>query len=103
VHRKHLHETAGSSSVADLGHEVKVTVEPQATLRDALQEMLLSNSGSVVVVDGTGRFQGVLAIETLTAVIHRMRREAREHYEQLAAADPEHHGHLEDAVAGADY
>ena len=31
---------------------VTATVEPNATLHDALEEMLLSNAGQAVVVDG---------------------------------------------------
>ncbi|MDH3704926.1 MAG: betaine/proline/choline family ABC transporter ATP-binding protein [Acidimicrobiia bacterium] len=65
------------------GLPVKVTIEPQATLRDALEEMLLSSSGHVCVVDGKGAFQGVVGILTLTDVIDRMQTEAQEHYDQL--------------------
>jgi osmoprotectant transport system ATP-binding protein len=67
----------------ELGMPVKATVEPQATLRDALEEMLTSNAGFVSVVDGRGRLQGVVGIESLTKVIDRMQREARQHYADL--------------------
>jgi osmoprotectant transport system ATP-binding protein len=58
-------------------------VEPQATLRDALEEMLTSSAGCCAVVDGRRRLQGVIAIDSVTEVIQRMQTEARRHYEQL--------------------
>ncbi len=69
--------------MAEAGMAVKATVEPQATLRDALEEMLTSNAGLVCVVDGKGRLQGVVAIHSLTAVLNRMQEEARQHYAEL--------------------
>lgn len=70
-----------------LGVQVVAKVEPQATLHDALEEMLSSNAGQAVVVDGRGVFQGVIAAETLTAAVARMRSDAQKHYEELAATE----------------
>jgi osmoprotectant transport system ATP-binding protein len=70
----------------DLGMPVQAIVEPQATLRDALEEMLTSSSGCCTVVDGRRRFQGIISIESVTAVIQRMQDEARRHYEELEEA-----------------
>jgi osmoprotectant transport system ATP-binding protein len=68
------------------------TIEPAATLRDALEEMLLSSSGQVVVVDGRGRYQGVVAVETLTDRVRRMREAAQRHYEELRVSEPDNPG-----------
>ena len=76
----------GTRALAEAGTPV-TTVEPQATLRDALEEMLLSSCGQVVVVDGRGRYQGIVAVETLTAEVQRMRDAARRHYVELQAAE----------------
>ncbi len=65
------------------------TVEPNATLHDALEEMLLSNAGQAVVVDGKGRCQGILDIEVLADVLKRLRGQAKKHYEQLAVQEAE--------------
>jgi osmoprotectant transport system ATP-binding protein len=49
------------------------TVQPHATLHDALDEMLASSCGAAVVVDDAGRYRGVLSIEGLMRVIGEMR------------------------------
>jgi len=66
------------------GAEVNATVLPNATLHDALEEMLLSNAGQAVVVDDKGRCQGILDIERLADVLKRLRGQAKKHYEELA-------------------
>ncbi|MCB1011703.1 MAG: CBS domain-containing protein, partial [Microthrixaceae bacterium] len=73
--------------LTSLGAPVVSKVEPQATLHDALEEMLSSNAGSAVVVDGKGRYQGVVAAETLTGAVAAMRADAKRHYEELAAEE----------------
>ncbi len=83
VNEQHL--ARAGTPLTQLGAPVVATVEPQATLHDALEEMLSSNAGSCVVVDGRGTFQGVIAAETLTGAVSRMRAEAQRHYEELAA------------------
>ncbi len=83
VNSEHL-ERAGVG-LGELGMAVQATVEPQATLHDALEEMLVSNAGCACVVDGTGRFQGVVDIETLTDVLRRLRAAAKKHYDDLAS------------------
>ena len=69
------------------GAAVTATVEPNATLHDALEEMLLSNAGQAVVVDGRGRCQGILDISVLADVLKRLRSQAKKHYEQLAVQE----------------
>jgi osmoprotectant transport system ATP-binding protein len=73
--------------LSQLGAPVIATVEPHATLHDALEEMLSSNAGTCVVIDGRGVFQGVIAAETLTGAVARMRAEAKRHYEELAVEE----------------
>jgi osmoprotectant transport system ATP-binding protein len=69
--------------LSDLGLPVKAMIEPQATLRDALEEMLLSSAGYCTVVDGRRRLLGIVSIDSFTQVISRMQDEARRHYEEL--------------------
>ncbi|MEX2625850.1 MAG: betaine/proline/choline family ABC transporter ATP-binding protein [Ilumatobacteraceae bacterium] len=66
------------------GAPVRAKVPPNATLHDALEEMLMSNAGQAVVVDGKGKYLGILDIERLADVLKRMRAEAKKHYDQLA-------------------
>ena len=61
-----------------LPHEAQV--EPQATLADALNEMIVGNAGCAVVVDGPGRYQGLVDIDTIMQAIQGMRRENEEYY-----------------------
>ena len=83
VNDEHLART--DQDVAELGRPVEATVPPNATLHDALEEMLLSNAGQACVVDPSGRFQGILDIATLTDVLRRMRTDAKRHYDELAS------------------
>ncbi|MCB0952351.1 MAG: ABC transporter ATP-binding protein [Microthrixaceae bacterium] len=85
VNEAHLART--DEPLTSLGAPVVSKVEPQATLHDALEEMLSSNAGSAVVVDGKGRYQGVVAAETLTGAVAAMRADAKRHYEELAAEE----------------
>jgi osmoprotectant transport system ATP-binding protein len=85
VNDEHLADTA--TPLSRSGPTVMATVEPNATLHDALEEMLLSNAGQAVVVDGKGRCQGILDIEVLADVLKRLRSQAKKHYEQLAVQE----------------
>ncbi|HWL42936.1 MAG TPA: betaine/proline/choline family ABC transporter ATP-binding protein [Ilumatobacter sp.] len=68
------------------GLSVVAKVQPNATLHDALEELLRSSAGQAVVVDERDHFLGILDVEQLADVLKRMRAEARKHYDQLAAA-----------------
>ncbi|MGI8985012.1 MAG: ATP-binding cassette domain-containing protein [Acidimicrobiales bacterium] len=83
VNRANLEQT--DAALTDLGQPVVATVEPQATLHDALEEMLLSSAGQACVIDGSGRFLGIIDILTLTQVLQRMRAAAKKHYDDVAA------------------
>jgi osmoprotectant transport system ATP-binding protein len=85
VNDQHLDDL--SKPLAQAGAAVTATVEPNATLHDALEEMLLSNAGQAVVVDPKGRCQGILDIEVLADVLKRLRSQAKKHYEQLAVQE----------------
>jgi osmoprotectant transport system ATP-binding protein len=69
-------ERAGDA--ADRGLPAAAIVEPQATLHDALDEMITSNVGCAVVVDGDGAYQGVVDIDTVMAAVNTLRAELRE-------------------------
>ncbi len=55
------------------------TVHPDDTLRDALNEMLISRVGCAVVVDGAGVYQGVVDLPTIMTAIQEMRTNAGGH------------------------
>jgi osmoprotectant transport system ATP-binding protein len=88
IHRHDLRAATDGARLLTLGQTVKGTIEPQATLRDALDEMIQSNHGCLTVVDGGGRFRGCLDIEVVTSVIHRMQEDARRHYRDLTGENP---------------
>jgi osmoprotectant transport system ATP-binding protein len=73
-----LERASDGRSVAEVGLPVVALVEPQATLADALDEMLTSNGGVAVVVDGRGAYQGVVDMETVIDTIRSLRAEAEE-------------------------
>lgn len=78
---KHLKRAEGP--LLEIGIPAQAIVEPIATLRDALDEMLDSNAGQVIVVDTDGSYTGVVDLEALISSIRRMRSDAKEHYEKL--------------------
>jgi osmoprotectant transport system ATP-binding protein len=74
-----------SRRLGEAGAVVRAMVPPNATLHDALEELLMSNAGQAVVVDEHGRYQGIIDVGTLADVLKRMRADAQKHYDQLAA------------------
>ncbi len=68
-------------SVSDLDHAgkaVQVTVEPEDTLRDALEKMLQSAVGTACCVNPDGSYRGVVRVETLVEIIDRLQRTERD-------------------------
>ena len=61
-----------------LGLEVDTTVRRQATLADALNELVRSRVGSAVVVDNNGVYEGTVDMEVIMAAAETMRRAAHE-------------------------
>ena len=59
-----------------VGLPATALVEPQATLRDALDEMVTSTVGCAVVTDGQGRYQGVVDLGTVMKAVDEMRAHA---------------------------
>jgi len=74
--------------VRELGLPAVATVEKQATLSDALEEMLLGSAGVAIVVDGRGRYQGLLDIDNVITSIQTMRDENAEFYRAAKLIDP---------------
>ena len=70
-----------TSALTESGKAVQVLVEPEDTLRDALEKMLQSAVGTACVVDPDGAYRGVVRIETLIDLIGKMQREGRERHE----------------------
>ena len=78
LNRRSLDEVNG---IEDAGKAVRVIVEPEDTLRDALEKMLQSAVGTACVVNPDGSYRGVVRVETLVAIIEKLQREERERQE----------------------
>ena len=63
------------------------TVEPDADLATALDQMIRSRVGTAVVVDGRGAYRGVLDFGTVTAAAETMRRAAHERADEAERAE----------------
>lgn len=75
--------TDPSRDLLGVGLPVRARVEPQATLHDALDEMLVGSVGGAVVVDGEGRFHGVVDMDAVMLAIRQMR-DADNEFHRLA-------------------
>jgi osmoprotectant transport system ATP-binding protein len=76
------------------------TVEPHATLRDALDAMLAASCGCAVVVDDAGRYRGVLGIDRLMRAIGEMREVERGRDRGLVEVPARHRGRAVTTVPG---
>jgi osmoprotectant transport system ATP-binding protein len=74
--------------VREMGLPAVALVEPQATLSDALEEMLLGSAGVAIVVDGRRRFQGILDVDDIITAIQAMRDANTEYYRAAKLIDP---------------
>ena len=68
-----LNRVSAERPVEQCGQPVVAFVEPQATLADALDEMLTSNGACAVVVDGRGSLQGIVDIDAIYGTIRDLR------------------------------
>ncbi|UJH69712.1 CBS domain-containing protein [Ornithinimicrobium sp. INDO-MA30-4] len=80
VGARDLSRAHAGEDIAKLGLPATATVEPQATLSDALNELITSNGGVAIVVDGSGVFQGVVDIESILTAVRTMREENSKFY-----------------------
>ncbi len=63
-----------SESLDAAGIGVRVRVEPEHTLRDALEQMLQSVTGTAIAIDKDGAYQGLVKIELLNEFLQEMQR-----------------------------
>ena len=81
----------GSEPLDRIGSPVTAVVEPHATLAGALDAMVSSRVGGVVVVDGRGAYTGTVDMGVIMAAAETMRMAALERSiaaEPLQADDP---------------
>lgn len=64
---------AAGRPLSQVGSRIEATVEPQATLADALNELVIARNALSVVVDKRGRYLGVVDIEQINSHIRTMR------------------------------
>ncbi len=76
------HDLRRGGSLSSLGLPARAVVEPHATLADALNELITSNGGVAIIVDGDGRYQGIVDMETIMTSVRTMR---AEHYARYLA------------------
>jgi len=81
--------------LSEMGMPPEALVQPNATLSDALNEMLKSRYGCATVVDEAGVYQGNLDFATVSSAIQEMRRDARD--KSRAEADEIHAARTADA------
>ena len=70
-----------------LGVPPQALVQQEATLHDALNELIAASYSVAVVVDSAGRYQGVVDIETISQAIRSMRSSAQERARQEQLSD----------------
>ncbi len=78
-----------SRPLTEVGLRARATVEEQATLSDALEEMLLGAAGVAIVVDRRGAYQGLLDVDDIITAIQTMRDATAEFYRAAKLVDPE--------------
>lgn len=74
----------GAGSLDQAGKAVRVTVEPEDTLRDALEKMLQSAVGTACVVNPDGSYRGVVRVETLVELIDKLQTAERDRQAAMA-------------------
>ena len=78
----------GEEPLDRIGLPVEAQVRPQATLADALNEIVRSRVGCAVVVDGDGTYRGTVDMSVVMAAAEAMRQAARDaDREQMDGAD----------------
>ncbi len=80
---------AGRGTLNRAGLPAKATVEPQATLSDALNELIISNAGCAIVVNGSGVYQGIVDMETIMSSVRIMRDDSAQFYLAQKNYEPE--------------
>ncbi len=76
-----------TGSLERIGTPVNGVVQPQATLAGALDAMVSSRVGAVVVVDGRGAYLGTVDMGVIMAAAETMRAAARENAGEPSTAD----------------
>ena len=70
-----------------IGLPPEAVVEPQATLNDALNELITANYSVAIVVDSAGAYQGIVDIDQINEAIRTMRTDARARAREGLLAD----------------
>lgn len=74
-----------AEALTEAGHPVRVTVEPEDTLRDALEKMLQSSVGIACCVKPDGSYRGVIRVETLMNLIETLQQAERDKHAAASA------------------
>jgi len=70
-------QRADGRPLDQIGLPPEAVVEPQATLNDALNELITANYSVAIVVDADGAYQGIVDIDHINEAIRGMRTAAR--------------------------
>ena len=85
-------------TISDENHDL-VTVDRRATLNDALDTMLVSGHGGVVVTGRRDEYQGVVRIGQLVNLLQETREQAEQAMAEAAAVEKAEQDHAEAALA----
>ncbi|MFP4233551.1 MAG: betaine/proline/choline family ABC transporter ATP-binding protein [Nitriliruptoraceae bacterium] len=77
-----------SRPLTEVGIRARAFVQPEETLAEALEAMLLGAAGMAIVTDNRGRFDGVLNIDDIIAAIQAMQDQSVEYYRTAKLVDP---------------
>ena len=67
-----------ADSLDKAGKRVRITVEPEDTLRDALEKMLQSAAGTACCVNPDGSYRGVVRVQTLIEIMDQLQKDEAE-------------------------
>jgi osmoprotectant transport system ATP-binding protein len=81
-----------SRPLDEVGIRARAFVDPQETLAEALEVMLLGAAGMAIVLDKRGALDGVLNIDDIITAIQAMQDESVEYYRTAKLVDPELEG-----------
>ncbi|MFP4148315.1 MAG: betaine/proline/choline family ABC transporter ATP-binding protein [Nitriliruptoraceae bacterium] len=77
-----------SRPLTEVGIRARAFVQPEETLAEALEAMLLGAAGMAIVTDNRGRFDGVLNIDDIITAIQAMQDQSVEYYRTAKLVDP---------------
>jgi osmoprotectant transport system ATP-binding protein len=73
INSDHLGQIDGRASLTEIGLPARAVIGQRATLGDTLNEMLVADYSTAIVVDDEGAYQGIVDIDTINEAVRGMR------------------------------